>query len=183
MPPRMTTMRAVSVRRKTTGAWLPLACTAAMLALMLLSWVRGSIYISVLPTIGFSSLIAPGPVYTVAEAERRLTLDPAAWNGRTVLIRARAVIYLTWRTPDGIVTRTDFIDGAWSRGAKTLAVVRGNPDSLLVSLRRLPLIGVLAPRPQRLHWRASAVYRVQILCAPGCAPRSDDAVLLDAAPE
>jgi hypothetical protein len=130
-------------------------------------------------------IAADGPTYAVADLQRRVIRDPGRWIGPTVLVRGRVAMDRSWKAPDSIVTRFDLIDPGAPRGTPGLALAWGGADPLLAALRRLPLIGRLAPRPQVLRWGAPATYRVRLRAsdALACAtPPCYEALLLDAAP-
>lgn len=137
-------------------------------------------------------------VYTVAEVEARLRADPAAWAGRTVLVRGELETLavgcganvpgdscqpIRWQeiqevdpppshTLSWLVLRS---------AAGRLAAPAHGPDGLLLFLHRLPLIGRFVPSP----WGDGAsVVRLRLLTphrpaflAPG-SPPFPDAVLL-----
>jgi hypothetical protein len=130
--------------------------------------------------------IAPdGPTYGVADLQRQAIRDPGRWIGPTVLVRGRAAMDRSWSAPDSIVTRFDLIDPGAPSGAGGLSLAWGGADPLLAALRRLPLIGRLAPRPQVLRWGAPATYRVRLRASPALACGTSpcyEALLLDAAP-
>jgi hypothetical protein len=123
---------------------------------------------------------ALGPVYTVADVERQMA--QGEWVGRTVLVQGRAALYRTWSPPDSIVTRIALVAPRQADGTLPLYLQWGSADPLLSSLRRLPLVGRLAPRPQQSQWGTLAIYRIQLHGRPSGLPGGDDAVLLDAAP-
>jgi hypothetical protein len=100
-----------------------------------------------------------------------------------VLVQGRAALYRTWSPPDSIVTRIALVAPGQAGGTPPLYLQWGNADPLLASLRRLPLVGRLAPSPQRPHWGPPAVYRIQLCCPPVTSSGSADVVLLDADPD
>jgi hypothetical protein len=132
--------------------------------------------------LGTFSAALLGPVYTVAQLQRAVARDPDGWDGRQVLVQGRAALYRTWSPPDSIVTRLALVEPGRSDSSVPLSLQWGSPDPLLASWRRMPLVGRLAPRPQRPQWGTLAVYRIQLHGQPGGFPGGDDAVLLDAAP-
>lgn len=87
----------------------------------------------------------------------------------------RTVSYQQWQVPSGIVMQISLVDAGPPDNALPLALRWGTPDPTLAFLRRLPVVGRFAPRPQRPHWGVPAVYRLQL--------SGGDAVLLDANPE
>jgi hypothetical protein len=69
-------------------------------------------------------------------------------------------------------------------GVDPLPVVWSRPDPFWAFLRRLPLVGSLAPRPRAFRWDAAVVYRVrpQVQTRTYCgASACYEAVLLDPA--
>jgi hypothetical protein len=66
-----------------------------------------------------------------------------------------------------------------------LPLALAGPDPLLAIVRRVPLLGSLAPAPQAVHWDVAATYRAQLratneaLCG---TPPCYEALLLDVAP-
>jgi hypothetical protein len=123
-----------------------------------------------------------GPVATVAQVERALVHDPAGWSGRVVRVRAIAARYVAWQAPDSVVPQLALIDPASTLGTLPLAVSWGQPDALLATLRRLPLLGSLVPPAQRLRIGTMAVYRVQLRIPVDGRVGQASAVLLDADP-
>jgi hypothetical protein len=122
------------------------------------------------------------PVATVAQLERALVHDPAGWGGRIVLVRAIAARDVTWQAPDSLVQQLALIDSASTLGTLPLAVTWGQPDALLATLRRFPLLGSLMPTAQRLQFGTMAVYRVQLRAPVNGRVGQASAVLLDADP-
>jgi len=140
--------------------WYPALVAALVLALMggtTLVTAHGPVPLPIPVT------LTSGPVYTVTQVWRQVAHHPAGSAGRVVLVRGRAVTYRTWSAPDSIVARLELIDPQVPSGMARLSLGWGRPDPLLAGLRRLPLVGRLAPRPQRPRWGATAVYRVQLL--------------------
>lgn len=126
--------------------------------------------------------LAAGPVYTVAEVQRQIARDPTEWVGRTVLVQGWAVVDHERVDPNTVDTLDTLIDPRAQSWLPRLLVIRGRADSLLVLLRRVPLLARVAPRPQVLQRERPAIYRVQLRLLPGhpCAA-CIEAVLLDAA--
>lgn len=154
---------------------------ALLLALMALGWSVAR------PTLRLPAALSThdsllGPVVTVAQVERALIREPNGWGGRILLVRGRATHDVTWQAPDSLAAQLALVDVGGAPGTPPLALAWGQPDPLLTALRRLPLVGSLAPRPQWPHWGAVGLYRIQLRRRPG-RPDSADAVLLDADPE
>jgi hypothetical protein len=130
-------------------------------------------------------IAAEGPTYGVGDLQRQVAGDPGRWIGRTVLVRGRVAMDRTWSAPDSIGTRFELLDPGTPGGTPSLLLDWGGADQLLVSLRRLPLIGRLVPQPQVLRWDARATYRVRLRASPAreCGtPPCYEALLLDASP-
>jgi hypothetical protein len=132
---------------------------------------------------------AGGAVYTVAQVQPHLHHDPAAWVGRTLRVRGIAIPAgcSTWDAQQDLPCPDRWRQGIVDPdGVTLLPLTVGPPNPLLASVRRLPLLGGLAPAPRAVHWGAVATYRVRL----GALPRSlcgttpcYEARLLDAAPE
>jgi hypothetical protein len=124
---------------------------------------------------------AKDPIYTVASLRAQLLQEPDQWVDRTVRVRAVPAIC----DPCG-TWLPGFVDPGPHATEQFLPIVPGDPPPLLATLRRLPLVGLLAPQPQVLVWDRPAVYRVR-LRRIDCLSAQDRvcaaAVLLDAAPE
>lgn len=124
-------------------------------------------------------------VIAIGVLQRQLTRDPAAWVGRTLVVRARAVAKHWWldRHSGGIATLVSLVDPAATDRTDGLPLARGPADPVLATLRWLPLLGRLAPAPQRPRWGTPAFYRVRLQTLPGSSCASCyEALLLDADP-
>lgn len=155
---------------------------ALLLPVVAVGWIVARPAVPTLRALGTLRVGGWGPVYTVAAVEQHLARNPMGWAGRTVLVRARAILVRDWVPPDSLVARIDLGDPAPATSTVSLSLQWGRPDPLLATLRRLPLMGRLVPPPQRPHWDGLAVYRLQ-MCAPaGCDPSGANAILLDADP-
>jgi hypothetical protein len=134
---------------------------------------------------GRLEVVTRTPACSVTALRQLVSRDPTAWLGRTVLAQGRAVRYHTWRAPDSIVTDNELLDADAPGGSPGLSLVWGRGDPLLTALRRLPLLGRLAPPMQAIRWGVRATYRVQLRLAPpaSCAALPCiEAVVLDATP-
>jgi hypothetical protein len=127
---------------------------------------------------------ASGPVYTVAALRTHLAQDPEAWVDRPLRVRAIAGACAAWLglPHDGpcLHWQPELIDPQDVGDA--LPLVSGPVPPPVAFLRRLPLIGDIAPAPQHPHWDGMDVYRVQ-LHALSCGmhqPPCYEALLLDA---
>jgi hypothetical protein len=127
------------------------------------------------------------PVYGFAEVRAALRGDPDVWMNRTLLVRGVAVAC----TPAPAGPPICYSEHLWFAGAgragssDALPLSLGASSRVLATLRRIPLVGALAPAPQLPHWGTMATYRVQLRAAPGgsCPTLPCYTVLLlDAAP-
>src|SRR3954454_24938818 len=96
-------------------------------------------------------------VYTVARVTAGLAQHPAAWNGRTVNVRGRAVIPLCPSTAACRSAAAVLVDLHEPSSRIRLTWMRVNP--LLAVLLRLPYVGTVA-----LGWVGGVgVYRVRLI--------------------
>jgi hypothetical protein len=141
---------------------------------------------------------AASPVYTVAVLRAYLARQPEAWLDRPLRVRAIAHRPLrvrqvadacsAWtgpeRTSPCMKLQPEITDPSTATGTAALPLAPGPVPSLVAVLRRLPLIGTIAPLPQEPHWDALAVYRIELhalWCGPAQPPCAYEALLLDAA--
>jgi hypothetical protein len=128
-----------------------------------------------------------GAVYSVAGLHERLAAHPAAWVGRPLRVRALAGACTTQSgTGPCLYWQPELTDPDAPPGAWALPLARGSSPPLLALLRRLPLLGDLAPPPQRPHWGQTRVYSLLLQAGPcftGDPPPCYEAVLIDAADE
>lgn len=177
------TVTATALSRRGRQAVLPRrrrVLAALALTMAALGWSFTRVSAPAIQIFGAASLLGMGPVYSVADVERRVARDPAKWVGHTVLVRGQAVSYLFWRAADGSTMQIGLIDPAPGNHTPPLSLRWGNPDPLLALLRRLPWAGRFAPRPQQLFWETPAIYRLQLNRPHRFASYGADAVLLDA---
>lgn len=104
------------------------------------------------------SLAGGAQVLTVDALQQQLARDLEEWAGQIVVVRARAVAnhYRLDPHDGGVTTLVSLLDTAATERAGGLPLARGPADSLLSVLRRLPLLGRIAPTPQRPRWDAPA---------------------------
>lgn len=131
-----------------------------------------------------------GAVYSLAALQAGLAREPRDWVNRIVRVRAVATGCTAWAGSVHLSPCIDEAAGLYDAGSMDTStytpVADGAPDPWLSLLRRLPLLGSLAPPAQRLRRGAPATYRVRLrvaptgLCADGICVT---AVLLDAAPD
>lgn len=155
------------------------AFAALLLASVVVAWTGPGTWNRLVQT---ASVFSPIPAYTVAGLLATLQRDPNGWSGRVVLVSGTAHSF----GRSGVVTlRPPFTlsDPEAPGGAEAIVLAPGGPDPMLTVLRRLPLVGQVAPSPQWLHWGEPAVYRIKL--RPIAALNCDtcyEAVLLDPAP-
>jgi hypothetical protein len=133
---------------------------------------------------------AGSTVYTVAALRTHLLHAPAAWDHRTVRVRAMyAARCLVWATPNQstplCVSWQSVLVDAGPSAYGALPLVRGTASPLLLFLRHLPVLARLAPEAQVPLWETPAIYRIQLRatrCDAGALPPCYEAVLPDAAP-
>lgn len=152
-----------------------------------------------------------GGVYPVAALRKALARHPDALVGRTIRVEGVVPLPLTFSVcsagaagcadaeqayllypPDNQYTipgkRGTLEFDYEAPSGTTLPLVMGQADPLPAALRRLPVLGSLAPAPQRLRFGAAATYRVRVQAAPShtylcLAPPCYLLVLVDAAQE
>jgi hypothetical protein len=147
-----------------------------------LVWLIASLVITASPP------AASRPLYTIAAVRRHLHDGPTGWIGRTIEVRAVATLCATWLSGAGSPCldqqpRLDDLGGHGSIISVPLADASASP--LLAALRRLPLLGPLAPSPQPLllHWGIPWVYTIRLQrtpCAGDAAQMCDQAVIVRA---
>jgi hypothetical protein len=118
--------------------------------------------------------LASGPVYSVTALRAYLTLGPQDWSGRAVLVRAALTIDPTRSyCPAGpmscVVNGSPIlVDPGRPDPSAGLILAWSAPDPLWNTLRRLPLVGSIAPRPQTLRWGRLTTYRVRLQASHRC---------------
>jgi hypothetical protein len=127
--------------------------------------------------------MTPGRVYSVAEVRALLARHRGTWSGHT--IRIRGMVTTTQETfpcrkPScalvGIAGSLDDPAAAWL----WLGQDGGNP--FWDTIRRLPVIGSVAPSLQQPVVARTATYRIRLLAHPDCSGmKCYDAVLIDSA--
>jgi len=125
-----------------------------------------------------------GSVYRVSQVAAALDHDPGAWVGRTVLVRGVA-----FQLVKGCGVRQWCAQGLYEPGARRpgpiLLLEPGQADPFVARLRRVPILGGLAPPAQHLRGQVVAVYRVRFQVVPyaSCdAHPCVTALLVDATP-
>jgi hypothetical protein len=127
-------------------------------------------------------------VFTVDELTTLLARDPGAWLGRTVLVRGVAqACQGSGSSASALYCRRlpqDLRDPGLGGASERLPLVWGTQGSTLAFLRRVPLLGGLAPAPQVIQWDALATYRVKLRATAGesCGAATCYEALLDIAP-
>lgn len=131
-----------------------------------------------------------GGPYSVAALQAALAHDPAAVVGRAIRVRGTVPLPLIFEScgaaprggcagdrpayllypadqPAGIRGKRSTLEFDYEAPTgSTMPLIAGPGDSLLAALRRLPLLGGLAPPRQRLRFGAPATYSVQVQPAP-----------------
>jgi hypothetical protein len=156
-------------------------------ALALLSTLLGLLLLLRLAGVVGGHQPDPGPVYTVAALRQRLAAQPAAWVGRTVLVRAIAEPCPWWGAAEHLrrcaARPLVLVAAATEQVAAPLPLVRPAPPPLLTRVRSLPLLGALLPQPPELPLFTLARFRVRLLAPPaGAGTDCYAALLLDAVP-
>jgi hypothetical protein len=156
----------------------PLALLGALLGLLLLLRLAG--------VIGGHQPDS-GPVYAVATLRQRLATQPAAWVGRTVLVRASAEPCPWWGAAERLrrcaARPLVLVAAATDHVAAPLPLFRPAPQPLLTRVRSLPVLGTLLPQPPGLPLFTPARFRVRLLAPPaGAGAACYGALLLDAVP-
>jgi len=118
------------------------------------------------PPSSLSCVVGRAPVYTLADVRRGLNREPAAWLRTPVLLRAMATSRFTRSCPLGLasclVSTPLLVDPGTQSARGGLALEWGAAYPMAAALRRLPVLGLLVPLPQRPQWDRAAIYRVQI---------------------
>ena len=105
-------------------------------------------------------------VYTVPQVLAGLARDPQAWSGRAVTVWGTALPLLPgcrsahWCTSGLYQPYT-------RRPGPILLLEPGPANPLVVRLRRVPMLALVAPRPQWLRWQRPATYRIVFQTVPG----------------
>ena len=150
----------------------------ALCAVLHQRWAVPSTAMSALTLTAFS------PAYTVSQLRAHLAQDPARWVGRLVRVQGLAVSSVRLHSADFgsiMLAQPQLIDPAASGRTASLPLVWGGADPLWAQLRRLPVLGSLVLRPQRVQWETLAFYRIALRVVPGSQdPACYEAVLLDA---
>ena len=134
-----------------------------------------------------------GPVYSVAAVDAHLAQNPGPWLGRTIQVRGEIVPCMAVPSAGGgpcaALTSGSGSFGQFGQPLTStvypLPITHAGLDPMRSIVRRIPLLGRLAPAPQELQWGVVATYQVQLafvpnsMCGVGaCA----EARLLDSAP-
>jgi hypothetical protein len=110
-----------------------------------------------------------GDVYTVAQVKAGMAAHPAAWVGRTVLVRAIAYPRSGSSCPNAnpYCDAVSLLDNATTATDASTLVVSGRPaDVGWTVLRRVPVLGPLIVPPRDPLWGQVATYRVQFVAHP-----------------
>lgn len=142
----------------------------------------------VLCGLGLTTLknVSADRIYSVGALRAGLAANPAALIGRTVTVRAAAVMGGQCpATASCVFAGPALVDPDAGMPSTWLPVTIGRPNGLLAWLRHVPLLGQLVPGPQQVEWGATHVYRVELRVASGRACGSTvcyEALIPDAVP-
>jgi hypothetical protein len=128
-----------------------------------------------------------GPDFTVADLRSRLAARPAAWVGRTVVVRAIAEPCPWWGAAARLLrcdVRALVLVGTPAEApADPLPLVQPAPMGIVSVVRGLPILGALLHRPPAVPLFTRARFRVRLLALPaGSGASCYEALLLDAGP-
>lgn len=107
-----------------------------------------------------------GRVYTVPQVLAGLARNPRAWSGRVATVGGMALQLLPG-CPSGRWCASGLYEPHTRRPGPILLLEPGAANPLVVRLRHVPLLALVAPRPQWLHWHRPAAYRVVFQAVPG----------------
>jgi len=113
------------------------------------------------------TVTAAGPerVYTVPQVLAGLARDPQAWSGHAATVWGTALPLLA-----GCSSAHWCASGLYEphtrRPGPILLLEPGPANPPVVRLRHVPLLALVAPRPQWLHWQRPATYRVVFEAVP-----------------
>jgi hypothetical protein len=123
-----------------------------------------------------------GPDYTVADLRSRLAARPAAWVGRTVVVRAIAEPCPWWGAAARLLrcdARALVLVGTPAEApADPLPLVQPAPLGIVSVVRGLPILGALLPRPPAVPLFTRARFRVRLFALPTCSHGACYAALL-----
>ena len=104
-------------------------------------------------------------VYTVPQVLAELARDPQAWSGRAVTVWGVALRLLPGcRATDWCAS--GLYQPHTHRPGPILLLEPGPANPLVKRLRHVPLLALVAPQPQRLHWQRPATYHVVFQAVP-----------------
>jgi hypothetical protein len=160
-----------------------------MLALV----VGAGAYLSLVYDHGGSAGADQGTVYSVAAVDAHPARDPNVWLGRTIQVRGEIVpcivIPSVGSGPCAVLVSGsgpgEGMSQSLSMSDDTLSATRAGLDPFRTLVRRVPLLGRLAPAPQELHWGVVATYRVRLAVVPDSICGTGECVearLLDSSP-
>lgn len=124
----------------------------------------------------------PHAALTVAALFTQVSQHPRRWVGPTLRVWGTALGGGRWVDPPGTATRV-FI-AAQPRlvdpvGSAYFVLVSRPANPLLAYLRHMGWLGPWLPHAQRVVYGAPQVYRIELEVAPGIAPPTYQAVLVD----
>lgn len=130
-----------------------------------------------------ASVATQEPVYTVPQVLAGLARNPHAWSGRVATVGGTALQLLPG-CPSGHWCASGLYEPRTRRPGPILLLEPGPANPLVVRLRHVPLLSLVVPPPQWLHWQRPATYHVVFQTVPGTTCDGGpciNAVLLDAA--
>jgi hypothetical protein len=124
------------------------------------------------------------PTFSVAQARALLARHRRTWGGRVIRIRGTVTTtqetFPCARPSCALVGIADSIDDA---PALTLWLGQEADNPFWAAIRRVPVVGLIAPSRQQPIVARPATYHIRLLAHPNCSGmRCYDAVLLDSQP-
>src|SRR2546421_9270161 len=98
-------------------------------------------------------------VYTVPQVLAGLARDPQAWSGRTATVWGTA-LRVSPTCPPAHWCVSGLYQRYTRRPGPILLPEPGRANPLVVRLRHVPLLALVVPRPQWLHWQRLASYHI-----------------------
>ena len=105
-------------------------------------------------------------VYTVPQVLAGLARDPQAWSGRTATVWGTA-LRVSPACPPAHWCVSGLYQPYTRRPGPLLLLEPGPANPLVMRLRHVPMLALVAPQPQWLHWRRPATYRIVFQAVPG----------------
>lgn len=141
--------------------------------------------IAIVVTVAVARPHGPDTIYSITAVHNGVATAPAAWIGRTVLVRGMAIGLYGPNCAPGSWCAFGLVDkGAPLNDETVLQLQPQSAVPLMALLRQTPGVGRFIPGPQSLLWGRLAVYRIVIqgLPASACAARPCYRAVLPDAP-